>query len=91
VRWRQRAGTNIVLYPNPVTNDLLQIQWTSSETTAARWLIYNAHGQEVRSGDTPVVPGPNECAVNVAALPAGVYLLRLRSRDSDWSGHFLRR
>ena len=83
---------NVQLYPNPVGQDELTLNWQQNEEDAnVRWLVYNQWGQEIASGSPAARVGENLAVVNLAKLPAGVYLLRLRGTDFDWTGHFVRR
>ncbi len=91
VSWRENDGRAASLYPNPVAEDQLQVAWTMPAPAKVTWLLYNAWGQEIRRGHLGADAGANKVELAVTDLPAGVYLLRLRAKDWDWTEQFVRR
>ena len=78
------------MYPNPVSSLALTIEWVSPEAEQVNWHLYNTYGQEVRRGKVGAAAGANQVELAVDNLPAGVYLLRLRTHDWDWTGSLVR-
>lgn len=67
------AESEMKVYPNPV-NDILNIAFDRNITTVA---VYNVLGQEVLSKTV----NANEGTINVAALTAGTYIVRVAVGD----------
>jgi len=64
-----RSGS-VVLYPNPARDQL----WIDHPVQAAGFEIMDAHGQRWLRGK---LSGESNVPINVAALPAGMYFLRV--------------
>jgi hypothetical protein len=78
---------NITIVPNPVQRELeLRIKSTKYERTNLQ--IINSLGQVVRNEEVVVIPGINQYKFNVAALPAGKYILSIQSQTVKI--HFLK-
>jgi photosystem II stability/assembly factor-like uncharacterized protein len=75
--------------PNPVGDGGLRVQWTSPSARNVRYVLYNSFGQEIRKVDLAAAAGARDVVVPTADLPAGLYLLRLRAKDWDWTGEFV--
>lgn len=91
VIWRtddERAGK---IFPNPVAETALTVSWRSPEKERVNWHLYNTYGQEVRKGQVGADAGANTVELAVDDLPAGVYLLRLRTQDWDWTSRLVKR
>jgi hypothetical protein len=88
VRWSidDRAA---IVYPNPVTNGVLTAEWQQPVTETMSWYIYNIYGQEVTRGIEGAAAGANQVELATDQLPAGTYLLRLRTKNWDWTGNFV--
>lgn len=91
VTWSAQNERDAILYPNPVANGQLHVAWAMPAAGQVTWLLYNAWGQEVRRGHLGANAGANKVDLAVEDLPAGVYLLRLRTKDWDWTEEFIRR
>jgi hypothetical protein len=91
VTWQLDDERAVKLYPNPVGGLALTIGWVSPEAEKVNWHLYNTYGQEVRKGNVGAAAGANQVELAMDDLPAGVYLLRLRTRDWDWTGSVVRR
>lgn len=63
----------IKIYPNP-SKDIIHI--TSKDNQSFKWMVCNARGQEVLSGNESE-------SINLASVPTGVYILRIQSKDLD--------
>ncbi|MEM9930267.1 MAG: T9SS type A sorting domain-containing protein, partial [Bacteroidota bacterium] len=91
VIWQRNNDRAATLFPNPVSQDEVKVTWEQPAPAQVTWLLYNAWGQEIRSGQVGAAAGANQVGVAVTDLPAGVYLLRLRTKDWDWTEEFVRR
>lgn len=78
------ANPGITLYPNPVTNQLLNIHLDQDgwDTTNSQISIFNIQGKLVYSGRFSDV-------VDVSGLQNGLYLLRLTGQNQNHSARFL--
>ena len=78
-----------IIYPNPVTGGLLNAEWQQPAATPMSWYVYNVYGQEVRRGTVGAAAGANKVEIATNQLPTGTYLLRLRTKNWDWTENFL--
>ena len=72
------AATAPVLYPNPA-NDRATVFVTVDHLTTIELTIANLQGTTVASHKWPAETGTNQFTFSTAALPAGIYVLRLSS------------
>lgn len=72
---------DVVLYPNPVEGDLLNITTTASDIS---YTINNMLGQEVSKGKT------TGKAIDVSRLGKGVYIINLQAGDKQVTKHFIK-
>lgn len=70
-----RSGS-VVLYPNPARDQL----WIDHPVQPAGFEIMDAHGQRWLSGK---LSGESNAPINVAALPAGMYFLRVLDEAAE--------
>lgn len=78
------------VYPNPV-DDLLIVDFELSQTNATMVELVNAAGISVRRIDAGLLnEGEHSIGVNVANLPAGVYVTRVRSGRSLFTNKFVK-
>ena len=68
------------VYPNPVAGNL-QVSIDMKQGTHAKASIYNVSGQLLINSDIELLNGSNSLTLPTAALPAGVYTLRLFSKE----------
>ena len=74
------AGTSLNVYPNPTPDGHLRVELTGYRTNADLTVL-DALGREVFAVLVPVSGGTASQSVNLASLPAGVYLLRVQTAD----------
>lgn len=67
------------VFPNPATTST-EIAFRSDVAFPAMLTLHSLGGQLVSSGQVQVQPGPNLYYLNVHALPAGPYFVRLENR-----------
>jgi hypothetical protein len=66
-------GDLISIYPNP-TSDLLMLVSTNTAAQAMPYQIFNSNGQLITTGQ---LNGPESELIDLRAVPAGIYYLRL--------------
>jgi hypothetical protein len=75
----QELGYDLAISPNPVEHTA-QIRVSVPETQHATVALYNTLGQQVaRIYDGTLTPGETSFELNVEALPAGTYLVKVTS------------
>jgi hypothetical protein len=75
----QELGYDLAISPNPV-EQTAQIRVSVPETQHATVALYNTLGQQVaRIYDGTLTPGETSFELNVEALPAGTYLVKVTS------------
>jgi hypothetical protein len=70
----------LTVFPNPAKTTL-NIAHTSTIAQQTTLALIDVHGKEVVTQNYKVTEGNNDCQLNVAALPAGSYLLLLTNND----------
>lgn len=83
------GGTNISLFPNPTDGSGLNVRFSTANEQDVTALVYNSYGQEVSKQLLGAGAGARNVVMATEDLPAGVYLLRLRSKSWDWTGNFV--
>ena len=68
---------NLTPYPNPATSDKLSVRFNSAESSEINVRVYDAHGRLMREQQASAGTGEQTLEVDIAALPAGSYFLRL--------------
>lgn len=83
--------SSLMLYPNPVEN-LLNVKFESRRNFNGSWNIIDINGRNLQSQAVRGVSGMNSLAIDVSALPAGVYLISIRTDGGDSKGvRFIRK
>ncbi|MCB9273768.1 MAG: T9SS type A sorting domain-containing protein [Lewinellaceae bacterium] len=75
------------LYPNP-TSDWLVLDLQSGEEGQASIQLFSVTGQLIDEQRLGVLPGPNQHRLDVSALPAGAYLLRMIVGEQQFTERF---
>ncbi len=80
-------GGTVQIYPNPVQNGVLNIEWFKGNNEPLEWGLSNVSGQFVNAGkiDYDRYNGKYTLDMNQLGLSAGVYLLKIKSGKEDWS------
>lgn len=82
------GGTDGLLqvYPNPVRNGMLNIEWFKGNGDKLQWSMYNLMGQQVVNGFTEsnTYNGRYSLDLSRMGLSAGVYVLRVVSGKDKW-------
>ena len=72
--------SSLMIYPNPA-KDLLNIQFTSKGNSKAALQVTDLTGKVLQISATRINTGQTIIPLNVAHLPAGIYLLKILSGD----------
>ncbi|GAB4500087.1 MAG: hypothetical protein OHK0019_38010 [Saprospiraceae bacterium] len=84
---RVSEASGIRLYPSPAT-DVLNLQWEKPAAENTVWEIFDLAGRLLQSGEF-LAENP-DFKINVAALPEGIYHLRLSAGQSVSTLRFLK-
>ena len=79
---------NLTVYPNPASQELNVIHDFSGKT---EFTIYNISGQPVYKSQYSESAGLNKQTMNIGALPAGMYSLRVRSGNEVKTVKFIKK
>ena len=77
------TSTPLQLFPNPTRDKL---RFSKTEADVHEVVIYNAFGQALRRERL----SPNQTSIDVSDLPAGLYLLELRSERTTTTARWLK-
>lgn len=88
VTWEEN-GLGAKLYPNPA-QDVLYLQLAIPNAGELNWEIQNLQGQTILQGANTMLISNENIAFPLGNLPAGVYLLRLRSPKGESNLTFVR-
>jgi hypothetical protein len=80
------AGGIVRVYPNPVRQGMLTIQWFKGSGAPLEWTLSNILGQKVITGkiEKQIYDGQQTLNLGKMALSPGVYLLKIKSGSEDW-------
>jgi hypothetical protein len=76
----------VQIYPNPVRNGLLTLEWFKGNGDALEWGMYNIAGQKVVLGNTNLngYNGKHTFELSKMGLASGMYILRVTSGKDKW-------
>lgn len=89
VSWQDSDDLEVTLYPNPA-KAILYLQLPTTNTGKLDWEIQSLQGQTLRQGNYPAPIANEILELPLGNLPAGVYLLRLRSSKGETKLTFVR-
>ncbi len=69
-------GGAVNIFPNPVADNQLHLQYPAGADGAVVFRLYDALGRQVRATQLTIPAGLNILTLNVAGLGAGLYVLR---------------
>jgi hypothetical protein len=76
----------LTVYPNPVRNGILNINFKTNNSGVANIWLSNAAGQRVMDKNIFVTTGSNNLSFGIKNLPGGFYLLHLQSANGNRIG-----
>ena len=68
-------GATVDIFPNPVADEVLQLQYPAAATGLAIFRVYDEQGRLVRATGLNVMVGLNLLSLDVAGVRPGLYLL----------------
>ncbi|WP_284653274.1 S8/S53 family peptidase [Flavobacterium terrisoli] len=73
----------MVVFPNPLINDILHIQFSLLESSALTVEVYDVSGKLIFSDDSPKIyeVGVNKKTLDLNRLPSGTYILKTKTND----------
>ena len=74
------TADKLLVYPNP-TSDNCAVKITAAQASSARLQIFNLGGQLIHLSERSLAAGENTLQVNLAAIPDGLYIIRLTYAD----------
>jgi len=85
INWDGAAG-NIIVYPNPVSNGLLTIDWLKGNDAPLSWSMHDISGRVVTSGKIEHDPYAGSFTINMndLGIAAGIYMLKIRNGRTSW-------
>ncbi len=84
--WNEFANQSRI-YPNPVTNGKVTIEWNQTDDAPIRWILVDNIGKQVMGSsiDASAFGGKYELDFNqYGKLANGVYIIRLFSKSRTW-------
>lgn len=80
------VGGTVNIYPNPVRNGVLNIEWFKGNREPLDWALSNVSGQFLSTGaiDYDLYNGKYILDMNRLGLSSGVYLLKIKSGKEHW-------
>jgi hypothetical protein len=82
------SGTDAVVqvYPNPVRNGVLNLEWFKGNGEPLKWGMYSIVGQRVTTGETEenVYNGKHTFDLSTMGLSSGMYILKVISGNDKW-------
>jgi hypothetical protein len=85
------GNSNIVVYPNPVTEDRLQVAIAGTDASITRVRIYSVLGQQVSETNYQVNRETNPLYMDVSALSPGLYFVRVENKDTRTTFRIIKR
>lgn len=83
--WADEDGS-VMVYPNPVRNGVLNLEWFKGTGDGLQWTMYTVVGQRVISGyvETNGYSGKHTFDLSRMGLAPGLYVLRVVSGKDKW-------
>lgn len=83
--WSNENGS-VMVYPNPVRNGVLNLEWFKGTGDGLQWSMYTITGQRVISGytETNGFNGKHTFDLSRMGLSRGMYVLRVVSGKDKW-------
>ncbi|MCT4644228.1 MAG: T9SS type A sorting domain-containing protein [Carboxylicivirga sp.] len=79
----------VMLYPNPVRNNQVNLKFYSREEAVAHIGIYTSTGKMVKQVKENIVDGINQVSIYLPSLPTAVYFVKLNYGDHQQSCRFV--
>jgi endonuclease I len=82
-----KTSSELTIYPNPVTGDLMQLKWELPNDHRLNYEILDLFGRKHRNGILINNQGGNQ--INLTDLPNGNYIIRIKGEQIVQTGKFL--
>jgi len=86
----EMAQNGLLLYPNPVTNDVTQAVFKATSVDDARVEVIDLSGKTVQNEEFKTVIGENKLDVNISNIPDGQYILMIHLKDQKLVQKFVK-
>lgn len=73
----------ISISPNPVTDGILNIEWTSADDGIMKVTITDMLGRDIYATDVTSQQGDNRATINAPVLSTGMYFVRVKVGDKE--------
>jgi len=73
----------LTLYPNPVSQSILNIQINHTQTSNKELIITNLQGQVLHRSDVLLYAGQHTISHNIDPLPVGMYIIQIKDEDGQ--------
>lgn len=80
--------TTITIYPNPVNEEHLFLEFTAEEASDSELTIYNIDGKIISRQTISVMFGENKHSLEIEALDSGLYYFNLTTNTNHFKGSF---
>lgn len=77
------SAATLSLYPNPVQEGNLSVEWTTNASSAATIDVLGLDGRILATRMWNVAPGAQRTSVDVSSLASGIYLVRLSAGSTQ--------
>ncbi|MES2654203.1 MAG: T9SS type A sorting domain-containing protein [Bacteroidota bacterium] len=84
------SGKGFIIYPNPVTENVLHLSAWSNQSDQCNMSLIDAHGSLVLESSYLLGKGTNELGMNIPILPSGLYYLKLSSSSGVFYQKFFK-
>lgn len=80
------SASNMIVYPNPITEGVVTIDWIKGNNAPLEWSLFNSIGQRINYGkiDAPFYSGKSKLNLGALAVAKGIYLLKINSGGEHW-------
>ena len=79
----------IAVFPNPVSNDNLNINLTTNDEGNVDIIIIDATGKLIQSTQKQIYAGSNQLAIDVSVIPSGFYQIVMKAPNKTFVTNFL--
>ena len=85
----ERELTDLLLFPNPVAGNLINLQFPSQNEENLQFVVLNQLGSIISTKDYVAEQGENNLSLSIADLPSGLYYLKVISSRKAFFKEFI--
>lgn len=83
---------SIIVYPNPVINNFLNIQFELDKTSSIEVLLYDIRGNEIRHIPAEIFEkGKHKQVLNMHIVPKGIYIVKVLTPSKTYSQKIIKK